>query len=192
MRICFFGDSITNGVGDPDYQGWPGRLAAAANHPDLNIHNLGVRRQTSAEIALRWRAEAEARLPVGQDGRLVFSFGVVDCLLENGRVKMEQSDSLATARHVLSEALAWKPTLFIGPTPVADVATNERIRSLSGALAGLCRELNVPCLEVFGRLLATPEWIEAVRSGDGAHPGAEGYAALAGMIAPWRAWQDWL
>jgi len=26
LRICFIGDSITNGYGDPEYSGWPAYL----------------------------------------------------------------------------------------------------------------------------------------------------------------------
>jgi lysophospholipase L1-like esterase len=29
MRICFVGDSITNGTGDPEYLGWVSRVYAA-------------------------------------------------------------------------------------------------------------------------------------------------------------------
>lgn len=77
MRLCFFGDSFVNGTGDDDCLGWVGRLCAAERRVgrDLTVYNLGVRRDTSDDILRRWRREAEARLPPGCGGRLVFSFG---------------------------------------------------------------------------------------------------------------------
>ena len=44
LRICFIGDSITNGYGDPEYSGWPAYLSAAARHggTDITAYNLGV------------------------------------------------------------------------------------------------------------------------------------------------------
>jgi lysophospholipase L1-like esterase len=61
MRICFFGDSIVNGTGDPDCLGWVGRVCGAARKSgvDLTSYNLGIRRDTSADILRRWRREAE-------------------------------------------------------------------------------------------------------------------------------------
>ena len=49
LRVCFLGDSLVAGVGDPDGLGWVGRLVAgafAAGAP-LTAYPLGIRRQTS-------------------------------------------------------------------------------------------------------------------------------------------------
>jgi acyl-CoA thioesterase-1 len=65
MRICFFGDSIVNGTGDDDCLGWTGRICSAARHAGHAVthYNLGIRRDTSANVSARWRQEAERRLP---------------------------------------------------------------------------------------------------------------------------------
>ena len=65
LRICFIGDSITNGYGDPEYRGWLAFLSAAARRDgaDITAYNLGVRSDTSSMIGARWRQEAVARLP---------------------------------------------------------------------------------------------------------------------------------
>src|SRR5262245_46811519 len=78
MRICFIGDSLVAGTGDPEYLGWAGRISAAARRRghDVTCYNLGIRGNTSAQILARWRSEAEARFVEGQDCRLIFSFGV--------------------------------------------------------------------------------------------------------------------
>src|SRR5689334_860809 len=97
MRICFFGDSFVNGTGDDDALGWVGRVVADARRAgcDLTAYNLGIRRNTSADVAARWEGEARLRLPADCDGRLVFSFGANDCVssgVDRGsRVEPEQS-----------------------------------------------------------------------------------------------------
>ena len=77
MRICFLGDSFVNGTGDDDCLGWTGRICSSARRSgrDVTHYNLGVRRDTSADILARWRQEAERRLSPDLGGRLVFAFG---------------------------------------------------------------------------------------------------------------------
>ncbi len=99
MRICFFGDSLVNGTGDDDGLGWVGRVVAQARHGgcDVTAYNLGVRRDTSADVAARWMGEARLRLPAEHDGRLVFSFGANDCIAsdEDGSPRVKPADSIA-------------------------------------------------------------------------------------------------
>ena len=81
IRICFVGDSLVLGTNDEAYLGWPGRLcreARAAGH-DVSLYNLGIRAETSEQIAPRWRAECAPRIPDVHPGALVFSFGANDC-----------------------------------------------------------------------------------------------------------------
>lgn len=190
MRLCFIGDSFVAGIGDPAFQGWTGRLCAGLGG-DVTCYTLGIRRDTSADIAARWRAEAERRLPPPLDGRLVFSFGVNDCVEEDGRSRVAFADSLANARTVLAEAAAWRPTLMVGPPPIADAECNRRIAHLSGALDGLCAGLGVPYLPVFDALARSLAWMAEAATGDGAHPGEGGYKALALLVSAWPAWRAW-
>ncbi len=192
-RICFIGDSFVSGTGDPDCLGWCGRLGVAVRREgyDLTLYNLGVRRDTSADIAARWQIEASARLPENVAGALVFSFGVNDCLIAGPGQRLVPEQGLHHAETILSRARSWKPTLFIGPPPIGDQRTNRRIQRLSGELAGLCRKLGVPCLEIFSLLARSPLWQRELRTGDGAHPGAAGYRLLAGLIGDWPAWRAW-
>ncbi|HLO75254.1 MAG TPA: GDSL-type esterase/lipase family protein [Magnetospirillum sp.] len=193
MRICFIGDSFINGTGDPDCLGWVGRVSAQARHQgvDLTVYNLGIRRDTSTDIAARWRDEARARQPIEFPGLLVFSFGVNDCTEDApGRLRVELADSVANARAILGEAAGLRPTLMVGPPPIDDDAVNSRIRQLSAALADVCGAQGIPYLDVFGPLERHPLWRREVAQGDGAHPGAAGYAVLAQLVATWPAWQQ--
>ncbi|WP_338257507.1 GDSL-type esterase/lipase family protein [Dictyobacter halimunensis] len=193
LRICFIGDSFVNGTGDPACLGWTGRVCAAAMSQghEVTYYNLGIRRQTSLEIARRWRDESEARLPHGCDGRIVFSFGVNDTVLENGRPRLAPLESLRYARETLRAARELRPTLMVGPPPMPDDEQNQRIASLSQHLALLCQELAIPYLDIFTPLLQIEEWREEALANDGAHPRAAGYSALAHLVQDWPAWRSW-
>lgn len=193
MRVCFVGDSFVNGTDDPTCLGWTGRVCAAAwsaGH-EVTLYNLGVRRDTSAEIAARWEAEVTRRLPVEYDGRVIFSFGVNDTTIEEGRQRVETATALSLAETMFTAARQRYPLLVVGPPPMPDREHTARIEDYSRRLARLCATLDVPYLETCGSLLARPEWLREAEASDGAHPGAAGYAALADLVLAWSGWQAW-
>jgi acyl-CoA thioesterase I len=49
----------------------------------------------------------------------------------------------------------------------------------------------VPFVDVFGALCANAAWTAEAAAGDGAHPGAGGYAALAQLVLA-GGWLEWL
>jgi len=207
LRICFVGDSITNGTNDEEFRGWPGRLCETekARGSDISHYNLGIRAETSEMIAARWRAECEPRLAFPHPGALVFSFGVNDMadFNEQGiRVPLERS--VAVARDMMSEAKAWKPVLWVGPAPVDDSQqpfqsaptisfnfSTARLMELDEHYADLASELDIPYLPVLKTLQANPEWQNSFIPGDGVHPTGKGYNLLAELVADWPAWKDW-
>ena len=104
-RVCFVGDSFGQGVGDTTGLGWVGRVAAGAHAWDagLTAYNLGVRRDTSADIAIRWQAECEARLPAeGVEAGVVFSFDANDTTVEDGRRRVPEEQSLEYLEQILT------------------------------------------------------------------------------------------
>src|SRR5262245_16478346 len=165
MRICFIGDSFVSGAYDDECIGWVGRICASARRRkhDVSPYNLGVRGETSVQIARRWRAEAEMRQSPQQEGRLVFEFGVNDAREVNGKRQMEAAQSLAAAREILSAAISWKPTLMIGPPPGGDQARNMRVKELSVAIAQLCTELRLPYFDSFTPLAASSTFIPSTK-----------------------------
>ena len=191
MRICFIGDSLVNGTGDDECLGWTGRLCADARRRgcDVTHYNLGVRRNTTADIAARWEREAKARLSPEHDGRLIFSFGLNDCL-EDARLSADQST--ANAREFLSKASAWLPTLMIGPPPIGDGPVDERAERLSRRLQDLCEALAIPFLSPREHLATSETWLREIADGDGAHPNSGGYAILADLVTNWAPWRAWL
>lgn len=195
MRACFFGDSFTHGVGDPEGLGWRGRLVARLlqTQPGLTAYDLGIRRDTSADILGRWESEARARLPEGLPHRLAFCFGSNDCADDGtGAPRIPQDRTIANAGAILARAAALAPTLMIGPPPILDdPAADERIAALEPALHAVAQAHEVPFLPVFHLLREAPAWRDGAAAGDGTHPGKAGYAVLAAHIWNWDAFQHW-
>ncbi len=193
LRICFVGDSFVAGVGDPTALGWTGRLAAhaAAAGQEPTVYNLGVRHQTSTDIADRWRAECEPRLPAGTDARVVFSFGVNDTMAEHGRPRVDSDTSVAHLIDFLDTARGrgW-PALVVAPPPIDDPAHNLRTAELDERFARVCAAARVPYAATHRTLAGDETWCAEVRAGDGAHPAARGYAVFADSVL--LVWRDWL
>ncbi len=196
MRVCFIGDSFVNGVGCAEGLGWRGRVTAAALKAGLELtaYDLGIRRNTSADILARWQAEATARLPADQPRRLLFSFGTNDSADDgHGAPRLPLAATLANAEAILARAIQLAPTVMIGPPPMLDDdAADERIAELEHAFAALCRRLGIPFLPVFRVLREAEAWSTGAAGGDGTHPDARGYAFLADEILGWPAFRAWL
>jgi lysophospholipase L1-like esterase len=194
MRICFVGDSFVNGTGDPEYLGWTGRICRAARRKGLDItyYNLGIRRNTSADIALRWLEEVSRRLPEECNGRVVFSFGVNDTTIEEGKTRINFQNSIENTSNILTDANPLFPVLMVSPPPVPDIEQNIRVAELSRQFDSVCRQLGVPYLDVFNPLQASTVWLKEAAANDGYHPGLAGYSELAKLVERWCSWLSWI
>jgi acyl-CoA thioesterase I len=204
LRICFVGDSLVNGTNDPDFQGWPGRLAqaAVADGHDLSVYNLGIRGDTSVMIKARWQPECAARLPAIHPCALIFSFGVNDIALENGRRRVALDTSMQAARQMMQAAKSWLPTLWVGPPPVQQEITTfypapdttfvfdrEEIGALSDGFAGLAAELDIPYFDLYKALKDDAAWQQTYEATDSVHPRQTGYQMIATHLQNWTAWR---
>ena len=208
LRVCFIGDSITVGTNDPTFLGWPGRLCAreVAKGHDLTCYNLGIRADTAALIAARWRAECASRLPDPHPGAILFAFGANDSAIEEGLGTRATLDgSVAAARAILTEAMAWKPVLWVGPAPIDEARQpfestggvsydfrNGRVAELSAAYAELAAEIGVAYLDTYAALATDPGWLDHFAGADGVHPDTAGYEILCGLVEAWPSWRVWL
>ncbi|GEA87498.1 GDSL-type esterase/lipase family protein [Cellulomonas cellasea] len=195
VTVLFLGDSFVAGVGDPTGLGWTTRLVADARAAgtDLTAYPLGVRRNTSADVLARWERETTARLPRAGRTGLVVSFGVNDATDgDDGGPRVAPDETVAHLRTLLAgSAERGLDVLVVGPPPIADERVNARIADVDARLRAEAAAHGVTAVEVLGPLLADGAWTAQVRDGgDGAHPGAEGYAALAALVRP--AWRSWL
>jgi acyl-CoA thioesterase-1 len=193
-RVLFVGDSLVAGVGDPSGRGWVGRVVEASFAAGVQVtaYNLGVRGETSVQVASRWRGETGPRLVPGADTRIVMSFGANDTTIEDGKRRVDPDRSCAALGDMLDRAATiGLPVLMVGPAPVDDAEQTRRVQSLSVAFGELCGEHGVPYVAIVEPLLASTVWSEQVAERDGAYPGAEGYAAL-GQLVLAAGWLDWL
>ena len=192
VRVCVLGDSFTGGVGDPTGAGWVGRVAAAARRSgwELTVYGLGVRRDTSVDVARRWLAETEWRLRNGDRYGVVLAVGLNDVVLEGGHPRVPRERSLAAVAEVVDGASArgW-PVLVVGPPPVSDAVESARAADLSAGLASACAARAVPFVDATG-LAGDPVWVAEVGAGDAYHPSTRGYARLAALVRP--VFEQWL
>ncbi len=196
LRVSFLGDSYVAGFGDAEHRGWVGRVAAWAHvigFP-VTVYNLGVRRDTSADVRSRWQDELRVRSGDGGEPRLVLSFGVNDTGARGGggrrptRVALDRSVGNLVA--ILDgAAAAGIPTLMVGPPAVTDEEHDERIAIIDERFASACAARGVPYVAVFERLHADPVWRADLEAGHGVHPTATGYDRLARLVVgPWCEW----
>ena len=210
LRICVVGDSLAAGTGDSRCLGWQGRLLGPLllAGRDVTIYDLGVRGDTSQDVARRWQAEASARLPDIFPSAVVFEFGLNDCTVRTSadgtaarRVPVEET--LATTAAILKGSVARWPTMMIGPAPVDDGragpqlvpgvsqrTSNRDVSAIDAQLAAVAAQVGVAYLAVFDALAADLRWRGALRDGDGIHPADQGYDVLAELVGGWAPWRS--
>lgn len=183
-RVCFVGDSFVQGTGDPLCLGWVGRVTqdAVAHGINFTHYNLGIRCNTSSDVAARWQQECAARLPADCEAHVVFAFGVNDTSIFEGVQRVSEEESLANFQSILRPASSSYKVLMIGPPPMPDRAHNRRVAQLDKQFAELAATLNVPYLSVFEVLRKDEHWLNEAIANDFAHPGKRGYKRLAGLV----------
>lgn len=208
VRICFFGDSVSIGTGDSACRGWPSYLSAAETQKrghDISSYNMGIRAETSRDIAQRWKAESIPRLPPHVDGRLVFMFGLNDAADFNGMgVRVPLEASVSGARTLLSDANDGRRVLWIGPTPVRREPPSiepgqgvhftfdrSRVATLNARYKEAAAAIGIPYLDLHPTLLEDPAWNTMLDAGDGVHPDDTGHKRIAALVEEWRGWRDW-
>lgn len=208
VRICFFGDSVSVGTGDSACRGWPSYLCAAEMQDrghSISCYNLGVRAETSRDIAKRWKAESIARLPPHVDGRLVFMFGLNDAADFNGMgVRVANDASVSGARALLSDANDGRRVLWIGPTPVRRepcliepgpgvrfTFDRRRVVALNALYKEAAAAIGIPYLDLHRPLIDDPDWNAILETGDGVHPSDAGHQQVAAIVEEWAAWRAW-
>jgi acyl-CoA thioesterase I len=178
LRVCFAGDSYVAGVGDSSGLGWVGRLSAHAYASGLpiTVYDLGVRGDTSLDVAARLPGEVARRTNPAAELRVVLAYGLNDVVLKDGRPRVAPGDSLAaTTRSLAWLASAYIPAIFIGPPAIGDIGQDSRTEKLDRLLTECAVSHGVTYVSPFGCLINDPVWLDEVKAGDGAHPGPPGY-----------------
>ncbi|WP_347350234.1 GDSL-type esterase/lipase family protein [Intrasporangium sp.] len=190
VGIVFLGASQTAGYGDPKGLGWVGRVVARTQHPDLDLtaYNLGVRGDTSADVAARWAAECRPRWRGRGERRLVLSVGTNDVL-----TGMTLARSRLNLANILDEAKTAGVAVFVvGLAPTLDPELNHRVLALAEAQADVCGRRSVTYVDCFRPLVGHDQWMaDLAASPDHAHPGQAGYGLIAWLVLH-NGWNDWL
>ncbi|MGZ3365500.1 MAG: GDSL-type esterase/lipase family protein [Caulobacteraceae bacterium] len=191
LRVCFLGDSFTLGTGDDDGLGWAGRVHAAERGRgiDLTSYNLGVRGQTGAEIAARAAREVGERIAgKGDRQAVVIAFGTNDIRLDR-----PVEESASALERVIRWASGEGYAVFVMGSPHAAEPELDALRALRNVnLEETARRLGAPYLDIRERVADWSAWHRGAMEGDGIHPGAEGYAAVAAVFAQWGPWRRWV
>lgn len=161
---------------------------AVARGINLTHYNLGIRRDTSSDIAERWQQECAARLPADCEALVVVWFGVNDTSIFEGVQRVSEEESLSNFQRILRTASASYKVLVIGPPPMPDSAKSRRVAQLDKQFTELAATLNVPHLSVFEVLRKDEHWLKEAIANDFAHPGQHGYERLAGLVQEWSDW----
>lgn len=192
VRLAVLGNSFVAGVGDPEHRGWVGRVAATIldEGQPVTCYALGVRRQTTADVLARARDELAPRLLPETRNGVIISTGVNDTQIEDGRRRLSLKTSIEALKELLAVAELYGQVLVIGPPPVSQVDHNDRIAALSEAFSEVCAKRGIGFIETCRALLGNRTWRAEVSSGDGAHPGKAGYAALTDVVAASDGWRS--
>lgn len=194
IRICFVGDSFINGTGDESTLGWTGRLCAEAKLKNSSItqYNLGIRRNTSHDILLRIENEVSLRLPddlsVSYDPRVVISFGVNDTVIENGKRRVAEKDSIDNLINIIEFLKEKYKVIIVGPPAINDDEQNARIKLLCDQFEFQAEQLGVAYIDLFYSLVDDEEYKKEIINNDGAHPKGNGYGKLAKIIGSSENW----
>ncbi|NRF72316.1 lipase [Aquincola sp. S2] len=189
-RICFFGDSMTQGTADPQCRGWVGRVCEAARVRgiDVTCFNLGVRGDTSRDVRQRWEAECAVRFTVPCATHVLFSFGANDMTLQDGALRVGYDESVANLQAMVVAARQRHAVLVVGPSPVNEPEQDERIVALCRRYEASAQQLQLPYLPIVRTLMSNQRWRGDVAASDGCHPGALGYELMASLVQRWPAW----
>lgn len=195
IRIAFIGDSFVNGAGDSSFLGWVGRVCQVTQKMNSNIeltaYNLGIRRETSVNILERFEYEIDARLKDGDKLIIVFSFGVNDCVLIDGKQRVSYEQSNQNLKLILNKANEKSNDIvFVMPPPIADNKMNQSIQKLISLYAQTCDELNIGYINLFDELSQNDIWTNETKQNDGAHPQVNGYELFANLILENEIWRN--
>ena len=166
MRICFIGDELVAGVGDPRGLGWVGRVNAHSTFDVPAIFlTLAVPSETTKQMAARPAGISTAR----------------------SRLNLANITDRATSLGI--------PSFVVGPPPLAGVDSGA-LKALASSCSEVCGRRGIPFVDCYTPLVAHDQWFEDMaasmaRGKDGQTlPGQAGYALMA-WIVQHQGWYEW-
>lgn len=184
MNILIFGDSITWGAYDPEQGGWANRLRNyfEKQDNDIDVYNLGISGDTTADLLARIETEAKSREP----NLIIFAIGINDAQFIHStnslRVSLDKFQQNLAKLFAIAKQYTDK-VIFVGLTRVDESKTtpipwntdksytNENVERFDNAIEKFCEENKlkfVPMKSVVGN----DDLI------DGLHPNSGGHAKI--------------
>jgi len=163
LRVCFIGDSITNGTGDTAFLGWPGELPCAI------VFAFGINDATEEDGVIR--------VPMADS-------------IANARSILSAAKVLHPTLWVGPTPVDETRQPTHTETGQVKDKRNRRTADYNLAFRALADDIGVPYLDMMSALINDPGW-PALLS-DGLHPAADGYEHMATIIGSWPAWRNLL
>lgn len=196
--ICIFGDSTAWGAWDMEKGGWANRLwlyAGEKTNGECEIYNLSISGGTTETILERFESEAKIR----EADALIFQSGGNDSYLKgkNGSNQIPLDQFRKNLQEIIRKAKNITPNIiFIGFKNVDETKTmpvswkdiyyvNVEIKKYDEAMKDVCKENNIPYLDIFG--LLKNEDFE-----DGLHPNTLGHKKIFEKVKSFLEEKKWI
>ncbi len=196
--ICIFGDSTAWGAWDMEKGGWVNRLwlyAGEKTDGECEIYNMSISGGTTETMLERFESEANIREADG----LIFQSGGNDSYLKGkngpnqislGKFKSNLEEIIKRARNITNNII------FIGFKNVDESKTNPvswkdiyyvnaEIKKYNEAMRDVCKERDIPYLDIFGLL-------NAEDFKDGVHPNAAGHEKIFTKVRDFLTTNKWI
>ena len=184
MNILIFGDSITWGAYDPEQGGWATRLRNYFEEKDndIDVYNLGISGDTTADLLERIEVEAKSREP----NLIIFAIGINDAqfIHSTNDLRISLDEFQQNLAKLLSIAKKFTDkVVFVGLTRVDESKTtpipwntdksytNENIKRLDNAIKKFCEDNKLKFIPMES-VVGNDDLI------DGLHPNTKGHIKI--------------
>lgn len=196
--ICIFGDSTAWGAWDMEKGGWVNRLwlyTGEKTDGECEIYNLSISGGTTETILERFESEAKIR----EADALVFQSGGNDSYLKgkNDTNQIPLNQFRKNLEEIIKRAKnITQNIIFIGFKNVDEAKTmpvswkdiyyvNAEIKKYDEVMQNLCKEKDIPYLDIFG--LLKNEDLE-----DGLHPNSIGHKKIFERVKEFLEENKWI
>lgn len=188
MKICIFGDSITEGFYDDEKGGWVNRLKILRK--DDEIFNLGIAGDTTNDLLARIDADIEDKKP----DMIVFAIGINDSIYlpAEKRNYVEFEKFKENLKRLIEKAKAFSDNIiFVGLTPVDEnltmpieweaemYYTNDEVGKYDDAIKEICKKEGLKFVDIFSEMIEI-DYVKLIS--DGVHPNAQGHEWMSRII----------
>jgi len=153
-HLIFLGDSLILNPGDPTTIGWTGRLNITAYKkvPSIQYHNLGILNETSKQLFERLETDWSLRFNERDNCHVVLHSGMYDTYARAGKPAVSFGQTVENLTSIFEFLHSKAKCILLGPTPIFDPESNQRIKRLNMSLQELCNKKRVPYINLFSLL----------------------------------------